>query len=402
MSLADSNRVRLSFIKETTFGTAVVNPALQILRLTSSDFAANKLTAVSDELRFDRMTGDLIETAFDSGGTFNVEMSLGDSYDKDEGLIEGAMCADFSTVLPSALVDIGCTAGTDELTFTDEATGSHFTNAVLGQWIYVGGFTVNSTNNGWWKIKTLTSADVIVCYDLNNIGVTEAGAGVTYARGKSVINGTDKPSFMIEQAFTDIEAYQLFLGQRVGTWALSVESGAILSGSFGFQGTEVQTDTVDPASWLGSGSYPAATTTGVLNATSNVGTIVKDGVALSTAIQSFDVELDNSLRNQNAVGSKYPIGIGYGRVTISGTLSAYFEDMSLYDDMLNHADVALEFDFTDTAGNAMHLEFPRVKFASSAPSAPGIDQDVIEDLEWQAIVDTTGSFMMRVDIANIP
>jgi hypothetical protein len=399
MSLADSNRVRLSYVKEATFGTAVTNPALQILRLTSSDFAANKQTAVSDELRYDRMTGDLIETAFDSGGSFNIEMSLGDSYDTADGFIEGAMCADFSTVLPPAAGTLDIVAATK--TITDAATSGQFTNVEVGQWVLFGGF-VAAGNNGWFKVASITSVEIIVVEDPGAVLVNASGTGVETARGKSVINGTDDPSFMIEQAFTDVELYQLFLGQRVGTWAMNVESGSILTGSFGFQGTEVQTDTVDPASWLGSGSYPAATTTGVLNATSNVGTIVKDGVALSTAIQSFDMELDNALRNQNAIGSKYPIGIGYGRVTISGTLSAYFEDMTLYDEMIAHSDVSLEFNFVDTAGNAMHLEFPKVKFAASAPSPGGIDQDVIEDLEWQAIVDDAGTFMMRVDVANIP
>jgi len=396
--LADSNRVRLSYSKEGTFGTKDADIDMQTLRLTSSDFAANKQTAVSDELRYDRQTGDLIETAFDSGGSLNVEMSLDGTYDD---LIAGAMARDFSTPLPLTGTTLNIVDGAN--TVTDGVVGGHFTNAVEGQWILLAGFATNPGNNNWFKILTKSSNDEVIVEDPLNLLVSETGSGDETARGMTVYNGTDKPSFAIEQGFTDIDAYQLFEGQRVGSWALNVESGAILTGAFSFQGTEVTTDEpgvgVDP-SWMGTGSYLAATTSSVLNATSNVGTITKDGVALATAVQSLDMELDNALRNQNAIGSKFPIGIGYGRVTISGTVSAYFENMDLYNDMLNHTDVSMTFNFIDGAGNALHLEFPRVKFASSAPSAPGIDQDVIEDLEWQAIVDTTGTFMMRVDIAG--
>lgn len=393
-NLADSNRVRLSYIKESVFGVAEADPVMQKLRLTSSDFAANKQTAVSDELRDDRQTGDLIETAFDSGGSFNIEMSLGGTYDD---FIEGAMASTFSSALPSTATTINVVATTK--TITDGVTGAHFANVEVGQWVKLGGFvTAAIPNNTWFKVASITNTSEIVVEDPLALLEDATGTGVETAEGKTIINGTDKSSFMVEQAFTDIEAYQLFLGQRVGTWGMNVESGAILTGSFSLQGTEVQTDETDPASWLGTGSYANATTTPVLNATSNVGTIDKDGVALATAVQSLDVELDNALRNQSAIGSKFPIGIGYGRVTISGTVSAYFENMDLYDEMLNHTNVSMSFKFVDAEGNGMHLEFPRVKFAASAPSAPGIDQDVMEDLEWQAIVDSTGTFMMRVDL----
>jgi len=396
--LADSNRVRLSYVKEVTFGTLVANPAMQILRLTSSDFAANKQTAVSDELRFDRQTGDLIETAFDSGGSLNIEMSLGDTYDD---LIESAMASTFSTALPVTQTQLNIVASTGLI--TDAGTTGHFTNAAPGQWILLAGFATNVTNNGWFKILTAPTVNTVTVDDPMNLLVNETGNGDETARGKTIVNGVAKSSMMVEQAFTDIGAFQLFRGQRVGTWSLNVESGAILTGSFGFQGTQVdideQTPPTDPT-WLGSGSYLPATTSAVLNATSNVGTIVKNGSALATAVQSLSVDVDNSLRNQNAIGSKFPIGIGYGRLSISGTVSAYFQDMTLYNQMLNHDDVSMEFNFIDGAGNALHLEFPRVKFAASAPAPSGIDQDVMEDLDWQAIVDTTGTYMMRVDIAG--
>lgn len=399
MAQAEANRVRISVVAEpdATLGVTPTNPVFQTLRLTSSDFAANKQTQVSEELRSDRMTSDLVETGFETSGTLNIETSLGGSYDD---VLASAIASTFSTALPVAQGDFDVTVSSGTAAIADAGTTGQFTNVTVGQWLYFANFA-NATNNGWWKVSVKTDSNNITVLDPGDVMVNETGAGDQYIRGKTIINGTRKSSFSVEQAFLDIDVAQLFKGMRVGSWAANVESGSILTGSFSFQGTEMTTDSGAPFTWLGSGSYTAATTSPVLNATSNVGTVVKDGVALTTAIQSFNLELDNALRSQMAIGNKYPIGIGYGRVQISGSITAYFEDLTLYNEMINHDDVSLEFDFTDTDGNAMHIELPRVKFGSSNPAAPGIDQDVMEDIEWQAIADTTGTYMIRVDIADV-
>ena len=80
LQFADSNLGRIGFEREAAFNQKNPTLNLQIARITSSSLAANKETQVSDELRADRMVGDLIETAFTSGGDLGFELSLGGTW----------------------------------------------------------------------------------------------------------------------------------------------------------------------------------------------------------------------------------------------------------------------------------------------------------------------------------
>ena len=380
MAFADSNRVRLAYIAESAFDTTPATPTLQILRLLSSSFAANKETAVSNTLRSDRMVQDLVEVGFTNQGQIDFELSLGGSYDD---FIQAALGGTWST----AIAHSGAatfTASTDNI----EAT-SAFTNATVGQWIFVAGSS-QSANNGWHQITTVTDNDnVIVSSSLAD--ATDA-SGVTI-KGSMLRNGTTLRSFSIEQAFLDIGQYHKFSGQRVGSMSLNVEAGSIVTGSFGLQGATVAQNTSTYAN-----STTAATTTSVLNATSNVGTIIEGGSTLSTALQAITLNLDNGLRNQMAIASKYPQGIGQGRQTVTGSIRAYFEDETLYTKFLNHTYSSLVFDLSDAAGNRIHIELPRIQFMNDAPSPGGIDQDIMEDLQFQAVANTGQTHQIQIDM----
>ena len=302
----ESNRSRLAYIAETVFGETPATPAMQNMRFTSSDMAGNKQTALSEEIRSDRMVSAMAEVGFDSAGSVNFELSLGGGFDQ---LLEAVLC------------------GTDSL------------------------------------------------------GVIQ--------------NGVVQRSFSIEQGFTDTDMYQLFRGMRAGTMQLDISANSIVTGSISFMGTEL----VVAETEFGT-SYAPQTTTEVVNATTDVGTLAIDDVPLAVSLQSISLNIDNGLRSQPAIGSKYPVGIGYGRQVISGSLTAYFEDLSLYQAMLDHDDVKLEFTISDAAGNSILFELPRIKFASDAPAPAGIDQDVMENIEWTALADATGTYQIQVTIIN--
>lgn len=307
MPFSESNRVRLSYIAETVFGTTPATPTMQKIRFTSSDMAGNKQTALSDEIRSDRMVSSMAEVGFDSNASIGFDMSLGGSFDD---FLEAVLC------------------GT-------------------------------------------------------------AAAGV-------ITNGTVKRSFTMESSFEDIGVHQVVKGMRVGTFQLDINANSIVSGSFGFMGTELALSGSEAGS-----VYTAQTSTEVVNATTNVGSIEIDDVAIAVSLQAISLNIDNGLRLQPAIGSKYPVGIGYGRQVISGSITAYFEDTTLYQAMLDHDDIKLEFTLSDAAGNSIAFELPRIKFSSDAPSPGGIDQDVMETLEWTALADATGTYQIKVTITNV-
>ena len=78
--MADTNRVQLKYIEETTWGTTPGTPTMTEIRMTSESLSYNIANIVSNEIRSDRQTTDLIQTGAEAAGGFNGELSYG-SYD---------------------------------------------------------------------------------------------------------------------------------------------------------------------------------------------------------------------------------------------------------------------------------------------------------------------------------
>lgn len=203
-------------------------------------------------------------------------------------------------------------------------------------------------------------------------------------------------SFTMETGFLDVDKHFIQNGMRIGTFSLDVSSGAIVTGTMAMQGKETAVLLTER---LGAAPYDilASTATEVMNATTNVGNLTKNGAVLTTAVQSLTLEGDATLRNQNAVGSKFPRGIGTGRFNLTGTITAYFEDLTLYNDFLQHNTVAIGWDFTDQDGNTYYYTLPAIKITSDPVQPDGIDSDVVEQIEWSALRDSATQCMLQVD-----
>jgi len=139
------------------------------------------------------------------------------------------------------------------------------------------------------------------------------------------------------------------------------------------------------------------TATEVMNSTTNVGNLTKNGAVLSTAVQSITLEGDASLRSQNAVGSKYARGIGTGRFQLTGTITAYFETLELYNHFLDHDTISIGFDFNDLDGNVYFYTIPALKLTADPISPTGIDEDIMEELEWSALRDPQTACQLQID-----
>ncbi len=256
-----------------------------------------------------------------------------------------------------------------------------------------------AANHGFFTITALTS-DVIT---LSSFPGTNANAGAvpvtikgSHLRNPGVLSQIIKQSFSIETGFTDVNQYFMQRGQRVGSFSLSVSSGEIVTGKFALEGKDTVTGTT---SVLANAPYVplASTATEVMNATTNVGDVRKNGVTLSTALQAIEIEGDANLRQQNAVSSKFPAGIGYGRINITGKMMAYFETLDMYDHFLNHDTISMSFDFQDNNGLFYTFTMPAVKITSDPIAPGGIDQDIIEELDFVTQRDPVLNTQFMVD-----
>lgn len=405
--MSDTNRGRLAYVAESAFGTTPADPDFKIMRLVSSSLAYNKETTQSNELDSSRMLLDVPEVGVSTNGDVSIEWSPV-TYDD---LIEAALGGTRSTavsVADSLSIDIVA-----DITITDNNAAGLFTNFEEGQWVLLTGFATEG-NNGWFEVEMVTDSDNIVVKDprgaMANEGTAASPVVGSKISGQTIKNGVEERSFSIEESYLDVFMYRLFKGMRIGSMSMDLSTGSIATGSFNFMGTEsVIEETaagVEPP-WLGSGGSRAEIVNAsgvapkVMNSTANVGDIMIDGAISTACFQSLSLNLDNTLRSINCIGSKYPSAINYGRQMISGSIGNLFKNWDLYKKMTDHEDITLSFGLIAPGGEGgIHIYLPRVTLSSDTVNlSGGVDSDVEESIDWSALKHEDG-YQIRVDIAG--
>lgn len=323
------------------------------------------------------------------------------------------------------------------LSGTPATQGQSFTDAINDQWSKgflkvtstfatatstlinnagVGGSVVASDDGDSVTVTDFLGGDatkfgyvtVLAIVDTHTIQVAEtltadANAGTlpvvvkgAHLRNPGVVADITKQSFTIETSFTDVSKHFVARGERASAFSLDVKTGEIVTGSMDFMGRDIIHSSTNT---LGRAPYTPldTTTTEILNATSNVGSVKYQGEPLELAIQAITMKGDNNLREQRAVGEQFPAGIGYGKFDLSGTADAYFESFEIYTAFINHTTVSLGFDFTDVDYNHYIFTVPAVKFTKDPIAPEGIDTDVMEKLEWTAQRDPILKTQLMID-----
>jgi len=216
----------------------------------------------------------------------------------------------------------------------------------------------------------------------------QSALGGTWATN-TLKNGTDRHAFSIEQKFLAgaLNKYVRQRGMLVNTMSLDITAQQIVTGNFDFlgQGGSASDSAVAGATYLD------ATTTAVLNAGSSFASLTISGVSPSPTIMSLSMSMTNNLREQAEVGEIDLAGIGVGRFELTGSMSAYFEDLSLYNAFLDHDDIALAFVIGDTNGKYYRFTIPKIKLSSNKIENAGNNQDVMLNLDYTALFSEDGS-----------
>jgi len=393
MALASSNRVKISIAPETVPGTADANfyDNSTVARLTGESLNGNLSYINSEEIRSDRQLTDLVQVSLEASGDLNIELSYG-SYDD---LIESLMGSTFST----AATSYSATATVDADNTLNSAA-AFTTLPAKGQWIQISGRT-NTANNGYFQVsKTVDPTDSIITFEGTPLTIDATSEATTIAESAMLRMGTADQSFTVVKEFSDTSpvTYFTFIGMRVSAMSLSFSVGAILTGSFSFMGQTYTASTTAPDGTVD--NETPASTTPVMNSVGNIANIWFDGddaFAAGTFFSSLTLDVDGALRMQNAIGYLGSVGIGQGRFNVSGNISIYFKDLSVYDKYINDTAFNLAFSVEDTAGNAYIFSLGNVKLESATVTAGGSDQDVMIDATYRGSMDADTLTMLQID-----
>lgn len=390
MALATSDRTSLWVIPEVTWGVTPGAGNITALRILSESLSANIETKVSEEIRSDRATSDLVPVGQEAGGSIEFEMSFG-AYDD---LIEGAMFEDFAAdiAITSITTDISVVNATGKLTST---LATKFDDIVVGMSFLLKGYTANGgENNGIYTCVSKVDGQDINVLPVPPSDETSTGTEVEI-HNESAVNGVTAKSFTIERRIPDatVPEYFKFPGSMISTLNLDYEFGNILKGSFELLCKDGISSTTALA---GLTDVPAATGD-VYNSVSNLKNIIIGGVASTQEYMKLGININNNLRGQKAIGSLPNIGVGAGSMDITGPIEIYFQDGSEFTKFSGNTAFSLSFVIEDEAGNAYAFSFPRVKYESLTVATEGKNNDLIAKGTWRALLDPTQSIMMRID-----
>jgi hypothetical protein len=111
------------------------------------------------------------------------------------------------------------------------------------------------------------------------------------------------------------------------------------------------------------------------------------------------MSLENGIEPLFAVGSQTTQRPSIGKSRLTGTLTTYFEDKTLYEKFLNETESSIQLVLTDLDGNSYTIDLPRVKYNSGQPDVSG-EGAITIGMEFVALYDTTDTSQIKITRAD--
>lgn len=412
-TLASTNRVQLSYKPEVTPGTPVTASIATYLRMTGESMNFDVKKDSDKEIRSDRQRVSVASVSAQAAGAINIHMQYAEYDQILAGLLQSAWVAAGTNGVSASLTAVTVATGTT----APVITGTAFPLLAKGQWFQFSHtlYTpTGSTIGAFFLLRahpvTACTATTITC-DVNTLfnSVTVA-SGTGLIRTSRLTNGTTLQSYTIEFKISDIASpvFQTFKGMFPSKLSVTFNSSALTEGSIEFLGFTMTSSTT---TGLNAGAPNASQPYDVQNGVRGVGNIWENGAPLtSTFIKSISLNVDNSLRGQEALANYGLVGVGVGTFMVSGSVEIYFADGSLYNKFLADTFTSLAFSSQDTSGNGYVFQLPRVMLTSAKVDAGSSNADLMASFNYEAYADINNAdttlrqtiFIDRVGVAVVP
>jgi hypothetical protein len=371
----------ISYKLEASWGAkpAATGPNAQALRRVTGTWQLEKDAYESGEINTSQQVKDFRHGSRRSSGSLSGELS-GSAY---SDFIAAGLRRDFTNgVTTGALIVIAADETTGTSTFV-RSTGSFVTDGFKdGDIINVTGFT-DSSNNGLFVIANVTATTLTVeHFDEGGVLVTEAeGDSVTIAVKGAVTytptSGHTDDTFTVEEWNEDSEISRIFLGQIVDTMAFNIAPNSMATVDFGFMGKNAEAPTgtqyfTSPVAQANEGIYSGPD-----------GLLLINGVA-SRKVTSLTLNVANGTTMEPVIGSVIQGAKSRGKVTVTGSLSAIFDDDTIFGYFDNETEVSITYALRSADGTeAFGFHMPRVK-VNSGTTDDG-EKVIILSADYQAL-----------------
>ena len=208
-------------------------------------------------------------------------------------------------------------------------------------------------------------------------------------------NGIAHKTMTIEKTFEQgaTDSFIRYRACRVNTMDLTLEARQIARASFGIMGIGSPSPTT---AIISGATYTAPNTKPVLNAATNIGALTIAGVTAPPKLRSLAMSVRSNIYQNDIVGQYEPDSHGLGRFEVSGTMVALFENLDLYNAILDHSDVGLELTVGAATGEKYTIEIPALKLMNGSPVIGGNSQAVIMEVPFQGKYDAGIGATMQI------
>lgn len=205
--------------------------------------------------------------------------------------------------------------------------------------------------------------------------------------------GSTLKSFTVNDGIQDVGQNRIFTGVTAGSLSLTVAPNAIAAATFNLVGKDmtVSASPARPTTTAASGNAPFDSCSGSIS-------IGNAGGALTpiATITSIELSINNDTSAAFVVGTCSAAQLEYGMATVSGTISAYFDGLDVYNRFLNETETALSFTLNNAAGNRPYtFLIPRAKFNTGDLPVTG-PKSRIMNIGFSAIYDATTNTVLQV------
>lgn len=379
--MSSSNLVRIAY-KEQVAAGAIPAGDWSTMRKTSDSLTGTPTTAESEEARSDRQSNGQVAVGLEVNGDINFEMAGSDCY---FDFIRSAMKQKVWT--PPVTVTATLTLDAVAKTITRPAGDFVADGLKVGQIFQLTGF-VNPKNAG--KMVYLSSVAALSIGVIGNDLVNEVGTAGSVPESLKI--GFDDVLFAVEKNFLDLtDKSILYMDELVDVWTMAFAYGEIVDGTFSMLGAGYElpsppaTDAVTVA---------PATSEMPLNASSDIGLTIVDGVAVDFCIQSFGFTLNNNHDPMNCMGHIAPEGYSPGTAAIEINMSAYLvnENFGYLQKKLSLVPVDVTYSARNADGG-IAIRFPAAQLSFPDPASAGRDEQVTLDMAGTAKPGADGQSM---------
>lgn len=375
----------ITYKAEATWGTKPAASGAQTIRRVTGSFQLEKDTYASNEINTAQQVEDFRHGTRRASGSLSGEIS-GGAY---EDFMAAAVRKAFAAGVTTGAIAVIAAAETAGVSTFVRSTGSFITDGFKeGDVINVSGFTEDD-NNGLFVIVSVVALTLTVeHFDEGGTLTTEAeGDTVTIlVKGQKTYVPTSShtdTSFSIEEWNSDDEISQVFLGMQVDTMSVNIAPNSMATVEFGFMGKDAEQATASQYFT----SPTAQTAEGVYSGPD--GLLLINGVA-NRKVTTMSLSLANGISQEPVIGSTSIGAKSRGKVNVTGSLSAIFDDTTILNYFDGETEVSLTYALLSADGTeAFSIHLPRVKLGSGTRDDG--EKVVILSADFQALREISGS-----------